>query len=114
MEVDNNRSVGREQALKGLFVQGVGVLTRLAENEEIVDVDDSDSDTCISENGSGCDGLKGDFDTTSDENNIGVETLVGGESFPDGCTSNAVLLGLSLSNHALYSPLQRSDLPRRQ
>jgi len=53
------------------------MLTSLTENEEIVNVDDSDSDTCVSENGSCCDDLESDFDTTSDKDDIGVETAFG-------------------------------------
>jgi hypothetical protein len=97
VEVDDNRLVGGEQALEGLFIQSMGVLARLAENEQVVDVDDSDSDTSVSEQGSGGDSLESDFNTTSDKYDIGVDTTFGGESLPDGGTSDTVLLGLMVS-----------------
>jgi hypothetical protein len=73
------------------------MLTSLTEDEEIVNVDDSDSDARVSEDGSCCDDLESDFDTTSNKDDIGVETAFGRESLPDGCTGDTVLLGLYIS-----------------
>ena len=96
VEVDNDRLISGKQAFESLLIQSMGMLTRLAKNQEIVNVDDSDSNTGISEKGSGGDCLEGHFDTTSDEDYIGVKTIFGRESFPDGCTCNAVFLGLRI------------------
>jgi len=73
------------------------MLTSLTEDEKIVDVDDSDSDTGVSEDSSCCNSLECDFDTTSNKDDIGVETAFGRESLPDGCTGDTVLLGLHVS-----------------
>ena len=97
MEVDDYRLVGSEQRFESLFIQGMRMLTSLTEDEEIVNVDDSDSDTGVSENGSCCDSLESDFNTTSNKDDIGVETAFGRESLPDGCTGDTVFLGLHVS-----------------
>jgi hypothetical protein len=112
VEVDDNRLVGGEQALEGLFIQSMGVLARLAENEQVVDVDDSDSDTSVSEQGSGSNGLESDFNTTSDKYDIGVDTTFGGESLPDGGTSDTVLFSLMVS--WATSLAREGDLPLQQ
>ena len=97
MEVDNYRLVGSEQRFESLFVQGMGMLTGLTKDEEIVDIDDSDSDTGISEDGSCCDSFESDFNTTSNKDDIGVEPVFGRESLPNGCTGDTMLLGLHVS-----------------
>jgi hypothetical protein len=97
VEVDNHRLVGGEQRLESLFIQCMRMLTSLTKDKEIVNVDDSDSDTGVSENGSCGDSLESDFNTTSNKDDIGVETAFGRESLPDGCTGDTVLLGLIIS-----------------
>ena len=97
MEVDDHRLVGSEQRLESLFIQCMRMLTSLTEDEEIVNVDDSDSDTGVSEDSSCCNSLESDFNTTTDEDDIGVETAFSRESLPDGCTGDTVLLGLHVS-----------------
>jgi hypothetical protein len=100
VEVDNDGLVGSKQALESLFVQCMRMLTSLTKNEEIINIDNSNSDTGVSENGSSGNGLESDFNTTSNKDDIGVETALGRESLPDGCTGDTVLLGL---RHQLYS-----------
>lgn len=97
MEVYDDRLVGGEERLESLLVQGMRMLTSLPEDEEVIDVDDSDSDTNVSEDGSRGDGLESNLDTTSNKDDIGVETLFSRESLPDGCTGDAMLLGLLVS-----------------
>jgi hypothetical protein len=97
VEVDNNRLVGSEQALESGLVQCVRVKTGLTEDEKVIDVDDSNSDTGISEKSGSSNSLKGDFNTTSNKDDIGVDTVFGGESLPNRGTGDTVLLGLDIS-----------------
>lgn len=94
VEVDNHRLIGGEETLKGLFIQGMGMLTSLTQNEQVVDVDDSDSDTLVSQESSSGDSLESDFDTTTNKDDIGVEAFVSGESLPDGRSGDTVPLSL--------------------
>jgi hypothetical protein len=75
VEVYNDRLVGSEQRLESLFVQRMRVLTSLTKDEKIVDVDDSNSNTDVTENSSCCDSLESNFDTASNKDNIGVDTI---------------------------------------
>jgi hypothetical protein len=97
VEVDDHGLVGGKQALESLFIQCVWMLARLSEDQQIINVDDSDSDTCVSEQSGGGNSLESDFDTTSNKDNIGVESFISRESLPDGRASDTVLFGLYVS-----------------
>jgi len=97
VEIYNNGFVGGEQTFESLFVQCVRMLTSLAENEEVIDINDSYSNTSVSENGSCCDSLESDFNTTSNQDDIGIETIFRRETLPYGCSGDTVLFSLGLS-----------------
>jgi hypothetical protein len=90
VEVDNDRLVGGEQALESLLGQSMRVVTALTEDEQVVDIDNSNAQTGVSEKGGSSHNFESDLDTTADEHDVGIDTVLRRESLPDGGTSDAV------------------------
>jgi len=57
-------------------------MTALAEDEHVIDVDNPDANPLVLEESGGSDDLERDLDTTSYEDDIGVDTSFGGVSRP--------------------------------
>lgn len=94
VEVDNDGLVGGEEGGKGLFSEGVGVGADLAENKEVVDIDDPDPETFLAEDGRGGDDFECHFDTAADEHDVRVDTVVGRVPGPNGRAGDAVTFRL--------------------
>lgn len=73
------------------------VNTLFAQDEQIVDIDNTDADPFISKDRSGCNDFECHFDTATDEHDVGVVTIIGRESGPNGSSGDAVSLGLRVS-----------------
>ena len=93
VEVNDDGLVGSEQAVERVLGQGVRVDTSLAENEQVVNVDDSDTQTLVAKDGCRSDDFKCDLHTATDEDDIGVHAVISRESRPNRCTCDAVSLG---------------------
>lgn len=76
VEVDQNRFVGGEERIERVFRQGVRVLAVLAEDHEVDDVDDSDSNTFGSQKRRGGDDLVRYFYADTDEYDIRLHSVV--------------------------------------
>lgn len=98
VEVDKHWFVRSEEAVERVLSQGVGVQAFFAKNEKIVDVDNSDSDTFVAEDGRGSDDLVGHLDTNTNKDDIRVLTAVSRETRPNGGTGNAVAVSLYISS----------------
>jgi hypothetical protein len=94
VEVDNDRFVNSEKAIEGLSTESMGVAAALAQNEQVIHVDNPDSNSLVAQNGCSRKHFESHFDSTSDEHNVRVQTLVRGEAIPHRGTCNAVPLGL--------------------
>jgi len=80
----------------------VRVKTFFAKDEKVIDVDDSNSNTFVSQDGGSGNDFVSDLDSDTDKDNIGVLTAVGRESGPNGSTGNTVTVGLLKSVLLLY------------
>ena len=67
------------------------VTADLSEDQEVNNVDDTNANALVTEDGGGSDDLVGDFDTTTNENDVRVHPAFGRILFPNGSTSDAVL-----------------------
>lgn len=94
VEVDEDGLVRREEAVERVLGKGVRVLPALAEDEQVVDIDDTNADALVLKDGRRGDDFERDLDTTSDEDDVRVLAAVGGEARPYGSAGNAVSLGL--------------------
>jgi hypothetical protein len=83
VKVNDDGLVGGEQAVEGVLGQGVRVDTSLAEDEQVVNINNSDTQTLVAENGGRSDDFEGDLHTASDEDDIGVHAVIGRESSPN-------------------------------
>ena len=72
-----------------------------SKHQEVVDVDDSDLDTLITEDSSSGNSLKGDLYTTADDHNVRVDTTVGRVFVPDGYAGDTVPLSLTSQLNSL-------------
>jgi hypothetical protein len=91
MVVHHDRDSRREERVETSFVESVRVIR--SENEKIDNVDDSDPQIgteIFLELSSGADDFGLKFESNSDENDIGVDSLVDRVGFPDRNTGSAV------------------------
>jgi hypothetical protein len=94
VKVDDYRFISSEKAVKGLSTESMRVAAALAQDEQVIHVDDPDADTLVAQNGCSRKYFESHFDAASDEHNVRVQTLVRREAISHRGTCNAVLLGL--------------------
>jgi len=82
--VDHDRNTRREERVETRFVESVRVIR--SEDEQVDNVDDSNPQVgskVLLELGSGRDDFRLKFESDSDENDIGIDSLVDRVRFPD-------------------------------
>ena len=85
--------VGGEESVPVSGLEGVWVRAGGREDHQVGDVDDTDAELWrdLAEESGGGDNLEGHLNTETDENDVGVDTLIGGAELPGGSSGNAVL-----------------------
>ena len=85
--------VGGEERVPVDVLERVWVAAGGREDHEVGDVHDTDAERWrdLAEESGGGDNLEGHLNTETDENDVGVDTLIGGAELPGGSSGDAVL-----------------------